>query len=171
MHRLFLIVGTICVSAIARASTVTTLTVTCPLDSTQIAFQAMMSSTTMGQRLDLMPTGAVIAPAPLAVCPEDGLVVPRKGYEDEQVETLGALVASRAYLAAKDKGPDFQLGMIQETLGENSQAAWSYLRASWRAKGEVRTAVLTRESTGLHCAARRGGWGHRTDLVKRSSGR
>ena len=67
MLRLFLIVGICCVSTITRASTVTTLTVTCPLDSTQIAYQAMMSWTQTGQRLDLMPIGAVIAPAPLAV--------------------------------------------------------------------------------------------------------
>jgi hypothetical protein len=84
--------------------------------------------------------------------------VRRGGYQDKHVETLRALGASKAYLAAKDKGPDFQLGMIHEALGEHSQAALSYLRASWGATGEVRTAALT-ESLRVYAALLAGGDG------------
>ena len=114
--------------------------VTCPLDGTVIAYDAMGSGTSFGQRLDLMPIGPIDATPPLPKCPEDHFIVFEEALSPAELAKVKALVATAKYRALAEKGPEYgALALIFETLGRpDEMIAFAWLRASWQTEGDAK---------------------------------
>lgn len=123
----------------AAALTTAEVKITCPLDGHAFTYQAMMSGTQFGQRLDLKPVGPIAAPTPLPVCPKDHAVVFDEELAGEALSKQKALVASAAYQAAAKDEPSYALlARTLEALGHGpAEVGFAWLRASWQVEGDA----------------------------------
>lgn len=126
-------------SGSAVALTTAEVKITCPLDGHAFTYQAMMSGTQFGQRLDLKPIGPIAAPAPLPVCPKDQAVVFDEDLTGAPLAKQKALVATAAYKAAAKDEPSYALlARTLEALGHApAEVGFAWLRASWQVEGDA----------------------------------
>lgn len=110
---------------------------TCPLCETEFEFWAVASGTQHGKTLDGCPYGFIDAPWPIPVCPSCGMVLIRKHWTTEELESLRNFVATEGYRSAVDSMETYYLAAI---LLEHLDApcvsiADAYLKASWQEQG------------------------------------
>ncbi len=117
----------------ASALTYREVTYTCPLDGRTFAYQAVNSYSQFGMQLDLRPTGALVAPIPMPVCPDSGFVVYRDDFGDEEISLFRRLVQAPEYRALREAETDYFVAAHQ--AGKLGEDAWTIailtLQATW----------------------------------------
>ncbi|MCB9551094.1 MAG: DUF2225 domain-containing protein [Myxococcales bacterium] len=140
MKRLALTLLTLALTHPAAALTLREVTVTCPIDGKKFTYQAMMSGTSFGQRLDLKPIGPTAAPPPLPVCPDDHFVVFEEELDPATIEQLAAFIKTRPYRKAIADGESsyYLHALLLEARFRHPEAiGYAYLRASWQVEGDA----------------------------------
>lgn len=122
----------------AQALTLSTKEFVCPIDGQKFKAKTVNSYSRFGQRLDLKPIGALLAPLPLPVCPSNGFPVYKRKFSPKELAGLKAIVRSPAFKKARRRNSDYYMvAFIKERLGDTSfSIAYTYLRASWETEGK-----------------------------------
>lgn len=109
----------------------------CPLGGERFSFTSVSSYTQFGKRLDLKPIGAMMAPMPLAICPNNGFIMYKSDFSEVELNNLEKFVLSAEYQSLRDTNTDYYLlAKIYEYLNKPfSEIAYTYLKASWEAEG------------------------------------
>lgn len=105
----------------------------CPLGGGKFEAKVVASYTRFGHRLDMKPLGALVAPIPLAVCPENGFIMYQEKFSPEEVSKLKPFILSSPYQKLrKGNTPYFLLAKIMEFQKLSPMdIAYAYLQASW----------------------------------------
>lgn len=124
-------------AAPASALTLSKREMTCPLDGQKFTATVIGSYTQFGIRLDLKPHGALMAPAPIPVCPASGFPIYRENFTADEIARLKALVETAEYKALRARHTDyFMWSWIERHLG--GADPWRHgnilLRATWQAE-------------------------------------
>jgi hypothetical protein len=116
---------------------------TCPIGGAKFKSRVVGSYTRFGMRLDLKPVGALIAPIPFPVCPDNGFVMYQEQFSDEEIARLTPIVLAIDYQRARQDHTDHYLAAyLRARMGAgNLELANLYLRASWQA--EEKPALLS----------------------------
>lgn len=124
----------------STASTVMDVEVTCPIGDERFMTEVAMSGTQFGQNLDRRPFGAIIAPWPLAKCPDNGFVVYKDGFTASELDKLVPYVESAVYQALREGESDYYLvARLMRHLDSPANAiAEALLKATWEAEGDDR---------------------------------
>lgn len=122
----------------ALALTFSEETATCPLDGKTFPYRAVASYSQFGMQLDLRPTGALLAPIPMPVCPNSGFVIYRDDFEDGEISAARRLVRTPEYVAMRETETDYFVAAYQASvLGED---AWTVailtVQATWEAQDD-----------------------------------
>lgn len=125
----------------ASALTMQTKEFVCPIDGVTFRTQVVYSGTTTGRMLDLRPVGAIASPMPRPVCPDNGFVMYKDSFTDEEIAKLKTIVASDAYKAARAVNTDyFMIGFMFERMEAKPDpfaAGYIYLQALWQARSDA----------------------------------
>jgi hypothetical protein len=110
--------------------------VTCPIDGQRFTAKVVKSYTIFGRRLDMKPIGALVAPTPLPVCPENGFVIFKQTFSDDEIEKLKSIVFTDEYRSLRRENTDyFMAAYLMERMGETGlRLGTMYLQASWEAE-------------------------------------
>lgn len=126
---------------IASAGTATALTlfdqeVVCPIDNKPFKTKVVGSYSQFGMRLDRKPLGALLAPLPLPVCPDNGFVMYQRNFTDSEIAALKAIVLTDDYRKARQAHTDHYMVayMVERTGGDAYALGDLYLKASWEAE-------------------------------------
>jgi hypothetical protein len=127
----------------AKGATYYEATITCPIDGQQFYATLVGSYFQSGMRLDLKPTGALVAPTPYPVCPGNGFVIFRSDFSDDELTTIRHVVLSDEYRKLRRVNTDyFMVAYVKQALGvSHYDLALTYLSASWEAERETRVLV------------------------------
>jgi hypothetical protein len=89
-----------------------------------------------GRTLDLMPTGATLAPWPLAQCPSNHFVLYKRKFTTEEIAQLRRYVQSAEYRALAAEHTSYYLAaQLQAHLGATpAQLRYVLLQATWQAR-------------------------------------
>lgn len=123
----------------------------CPLSGVPMTATVVNSYTRFGIRLDLKPTGALIAPFPMPVCPDSGFVVYRNDFSINELETFRKLVKTAEFKALRKDNTDYFMAAYQarQVGAKPQELAYLTLQASWEADRDraryVRYATLALE--------------------------
>jgi len=120
----------------ANAVTTAEVTLTCPIDGRPFKAIQVVSYFQSGMRLDFKPLGALVAPYPFPVCPENGFVMYQQNFSDGELNVLRAVVASDEYRRLRREHTDyFMAAHLKERMGATAyELAQTYLGASWEAE-------------------------------------
>jgi hypothetical protein len=107
--------------------------VRCPIDGKRFTAKVVKSYTIFGRRLDMKPIGALVAPTPLPVCPENGFVIFKQTFSDDEIEKLKSIVLTNEYRSLRRENTDyFMAAYLMERMGETGvRLGTIYLQASW----------------------------------------
>jgi hypothetical protein len=119
---------------------------TCPIDGKVFKIRVVASYTQFGMRLDLRPVGALVAPIPLPVCPDNGFVMYKKTFSDAELAKLKPIVLSEDYRRKQQENTSYYMvAYLRERMGAaDYELAQLYLKASWQAEGSKESHLLER---------------------------
>jgi tetratricopeptide (TPR) repeat protein len=119
--------------------------VTCPIDGKQFTAKVVQSLSMTGRRLDMKPLGGLAAPWPLPICPENGFVIFKETFSNDELEKLKSIVLAEKYRSLRRENTDyFLVAYMMERMGETGvRLGWVYLQASWEAE-ESQPALIER---------------------------
>lgn len=108
----------------------------CPIDGKAFKARVVGSYSQFGMRLDLKPLGALIAPIPMPVCPDNGFVMFKENFSDAEIAKLKPIVLGDGYRSARQQHTDhYMTAYLRERLGaDDLELAHLYLKASWEAE-------------------------------------
>jgi hypothetical protein len=109
---------------------------TCPIGGTKFKSRVVASSSRFGVRLDFKPMGALIAPNPFPVCPDNGFVMYKEQFSEEEIARLAPIVLADEYQRGRHEHTDHYLAAyLRERMGADDFAlAFLYLQSSWQAE-------------------------------------
>ena len=130
-------IGWAAITQPAQALTMSVKDFICPIDGRKFKAKTVNSYTRFGQRLDMKPLGALIAPLPLPVCPSSGFPLYKRKFSPKEIARLKSIVRSPAFKQARARNSDyFMVAFVQERLGKTGfSIAHGYLKASWETEG------------------------------------
>lgn len=109
--------------------------IVCPIDGKRFTQALAMSGTQFGLMLDLRPTGAIAAPWPLPVCPDNQFVIYRKDFAEDDIAKLRRFVASPEYAALSTETTYYRAARLEALLGGSDElVADLLLNATWQAR-------------------------------------
>jgi hypothetical protein len=96
------------------------------------------SGTQFCQRLDLKPIGPIAAPALLPICPEDGFVVYKETFSEDEITTLRPWVESDEFRRmTREESPYYRVAQTLERLSAPDDTVASiYISASWEVESD-----------------------------------
>ena len=124
----------------------------CPIGGQKYTIESLMSYSTYGKRLDLMPLGNPYAtPRPLPVCP-NGFVDYKKDYSEAEIINFTKLINSPSYQRLRSGNTDyFMLAKMLESLEwDKLDIGWAYLKASWEAEYSNRHKYVSYLNSAIH---------------------
>jgi len=132
------------------ASTVADIDVTCPIGGKHFKTLLAMSGTQFGQNLDLRPFGAIISPWPIPKCPENGFVMYKKTFSQDEIKRLNIFVLSDAYQSLQKTETNYYLAAtLMKYLGEpKKNIAYALLEATWETENDPKYAKYAGEALG-----------------------
>src|SRR5262245_12112417 len=80
--------------------------VTCPIGGQTLKTKAVAIYRQTGMRLDSKPLGSLVAPMPYPVCPENGFVMYKDEFSEDELATLRPIVLSETYRQARQEHTD-----------------------------------------------------------------
>ena len=137
-------------SAGVAASTVADVDVTCPIGGKHFTTLAAMSGTQFGKNLDLKPFGAIISPWPIPKCPENGFVMYKETFGQDEIKRLTIFVLSDTYQALQKTETNYYLAAaLMKYLGEpKKNIADALLEATWETENDPRYEKYAGEALG-----------------------
>lgn len=106
----------------------------CPVGGETFDAPVLMHYSTFGALPDGQPIGSIEFPRLMPECPGNGLVL-YDDFKPETVAKLTPLVANDAYKALrKTETSYYRAHWLAKSLGDQEQAAWLLLTATWQAK-------------------------------------
>ncbi len=113
----------------------------CPIGGEKFTAKAVGSYSQFGMRLDFKPLGALIAPIPLPVCPQNGFVMYKSEFTETELDKLKPLVLSDEYRRNRAENTDYYMvAYLRERMGADSlELGFLYLKASWEAEDKPTT--------------------------------
>ena len=116
----------------------------CPIDGKTFTAPAISAYVIRAVRLDLKPLGALIAPNPLPVCPENGFVVYKKEFTPAEIAAIKPIVLSPDYRQLRDDHTDYYMAAyVKERVGaDDYDIGQTYLQASWEAERDRPQSVV-----------------------------
>ncbi len=129
---------TFCAAAVAYAYTASEEDFVCPVDGTEFKAWVTNSGYQSGQRLDLKPLGALVAPWDIPVCPSCHCPVVQLTFEGLELDDLRRVILSDAFQGSVEgNSPYYLIGRYLELTGEGPEAkAWCFLQASWQVEDQ-----------------------------------
>ena len=128
-------------AAAAEKRTETKIIFTCPLDGKEITVTRTSSNRQFNTMLDGQPYGVLVAPIPVAKCPDDGFVVYDNSFSEKEIAVLKPFVLSQDYKKFKDSQTDYWLiykmkeklnAPIEEQIAAAQMATWeAYNAVNW----------------------------------------
>jgi hypothetical protein len=119
----------------------------CPIGGQKFKATIVTSNTFWGRRLDLKPVAPTPSSVPglLPVCPENGFVMYKREFSDEELSKLASIVLSEGYQKARAENTSyFLVAYMHAQMGADDRVLASlYLEASWEAEPE-RPELVTR---------------------------
>jgi hypothetical protein len=109
---------------------------TCPVGGEKFKALQLGTHSTFGIYLDLRPVSYLGLPAPLAVCPSNGMVVSQDKYSDDELEKIGKAIATDEYkkIYAGQQATFFLLAEQERLSGTGTGPRWQKLMpATWEA--------------------------------------
>src|SRR5262245_59152654 len=124
---------------------------TCPIGGGKFYAEVVGTHTQMGMRLDLRPLGALRAPLPLPVCPDNGFVMYRETFAAAEIAALEPLVLSDEYRRLRAQHTDYYMvAHLRQRMGaDDLTLAYLYLQASWEAETERPRLLASYRSSAL----------------------
>jgi hypothetical protein len=121
----------------AKATTYFEETITCPIGGKKFKAMQIGSYTSWGQQPDGMDIGTLGGPAPLAECPDNGLVLFEE-FDKQTIEKLKPLIAGPEFQALrKSETQRYRIWWLLNKLGRDERdLAWVLVTASWEAKND-----------------------------------
>ena len=109
----------------------------CPVGGEKFKAKVVGSQTSFGQRLDLRPLGALVAPNPLPVCP-NGFVMFKERFSLDEIVKLSSVFLTPEYQAARKAHTSYYLAAyLMERNGADAYAlGLVYLRAMWQVESD-----------------------------------
>src|SRR5262249_2994831 len=96
--------------------------VTCPIDGKRFTTKVVNSYSMFGRWLDMKPMGALVVPLPLPVCPENGFVIFKQTFSDDEMEKLKLIVLTDEYRSLRRENTDyFMIAYLMERMGETGR--------------------------------------------------
>ena len=110
----------------------------CPIGGEKFTAEVVGSYSQFGMRLDFKPLGALIAPIPLPVCPQNGFVMYKSEFSETELDQLKPLVLSDDYRRNRAEHTDYYMvAYLRERMGADSlELGFLYLKASWEAENK-----------------------------------
>jgi hypothetical protein len=120
----------------AQALYVQQLEVTCPIDGKTFRAEIVAAFSTSGMRLDLKPLGQVVAPYPYPICPDNGFVIYKSRFSEDEMEKIRPIVQSAEYQRLRRNHTSyFMMAYVKERMGASAyDLGDAYLGASWEAE-------------------------------------
>ena len=111
---------------------------TCPIGGKKFTAPVISAYVIDAVRLDLKPLGALIAPNPLPVCPDNGFVVYKKQFSKAEIAAIRPIVLSADYRRLRRGPTDYYMAAyVKERVGaDDYDLGQTYLQASWEAERE-----------------------------------
>src|SRR5262245_54423951 len=103
----------------AIAGTPTPVQKTCPVGGKPFIYTTTSSLSTWGQRPDGKPYTSWIAPMPMAVCPDNGLVI-YKEFSDEEITLLQTLIRTSEYQSLRSETPRYRAAWLLQRLDKDA---------------------------------------------------
>ena len=122
----------------------------CPIGGAAFSLDIPTAVAHTGQNLDFKLTGEkVTSPRPIPVCPDNGFVIYRQDFSDDEITSLSAYVLSDEYRALTDTHtPYFRLAKLLTFQGHAAlEVAFAYLRASWEVDTEPERYAVYAQAT------------------------
>ncbi len=122
----------------SQAGSPVSYTLKCPVGGKKFTYIGTASSSTWGSRPDGKPYGSWTFPSPLAVCPDNGLVMYRE-FSKEEVRKLKGLITRPEYSRMRTRDTPYYVaywlsGQFQQPVEEQ---LWLLLQASWESDFEL----------------------------------
>jgi hypothetical protein len=110
--------------------------ITCSIDGKPFKATMVGSFYQQGMRLDSKPLGALIAPYPYPVCPENGFVMYQNNFPPSELSAIKAIVLTDEYRRLRYPHTDYYMvAYVKTCLGDDDYDLGNlYLRASWEAE-------------------------------------
>jgi len=126
--------------SISSASTTAEVRVKCPIGGKTFKTVEAMSGTQFGTNLDQKPFGAILAPWPIAKCPDNGFVVYKKDFTKDELDRLQAYVMSDEYQALQKIESNYYLAATLLTRMDTpaEQIAYAFLQSTWEVEADSR---------------------------------
>jgi hypothetical protein len=136
--KLSLLLFALLMPSLANALTMGEREYECPLGGQKFTAISVNSYTQFGKRLDLKPFGTFIAPIPLPICPENGFIIYKQDFSEEEVEIIKPFILSSEYQTLRRNNTGhYLLAKVFEYQKEDiEEIAYSYLQASWETERE-----------------------------------
>lgn len=127
------------VPASVIAGTPTPVEKTCPVGGKAFTYIATGSMSSWGTRPDGKPYTSWIAPMPMAVCPDNGLVI-YKDFSKEEIVLLEKLILTQEYIALRSEVPRYRAAWLLQKLDSSKVLSrlWLLNEASWEADGDAK---------------------------------
>lgn len=128
------------VSFSTAAMTLRQVDIECPIGGSTFKTTLAMSGTQFGQNLDRRPFGPIASPWPLAKCPDNGFVLFKGTFTEQELKQLRPYVLSPDYQALQARETDHYLAArLMHRLGlPVEKVAEALLRATWEVEKEAR---------------------------------
>ena len=127
-------------SLASQASTTAEVTVKCPIGEESFTTIQAISGTQYGTNLDQKPFGAIIAPWPIAKCPDNGFVIYKKDFSEDELTRLKMYVLSQEYQAWQKVESNYYLAAIlMSHMNESLDSiAYVFLKSTWEVESDSR---------------------------------
>jgi len=136
---IFICLLTAFMPASAISSTPTPVQKTCPVGGKFFTYIATNSLSTWGKRPDGKPYTSWIAPMPMAVCPDNGLVI-YKDFSKEEIALLEKLIRTPEYISLRSEVPRYRAAWLLKKLDSSKilSRLWLLNEASWESDGDAK---------------------------------
>jgi hypothetical protein len=110
--------------------------VTCPIGGQSFKAPIISAYAMRAVRLDLKPIGALVAPNPLPVCPDNGFVVYKKAFTGDELAAIKDIVLGDDYRRLRAGHTDYYMAAyVKDRVGaDDFDLGQTYLQASWEAE-------------------------------------
>lgn len=137
MRGILLAVAIFSVSPAALAIKVLPIHYVCPIGGERFTEMSAVSGMQTGMQSDFRPTGAIVAPWPMAECPGNGFVIYKdaNAFTASEKRKLATYVAGEEYrsLVLAQESTYWRAAMLARRAGEPaSTLAWMHVNATWQ---------------------------------------
>ncbi|MCK5424093.1 MAG: hypothetical protein KAI89_01880 [Emcibacter sp.] len=108
----------------------------CPLGGKEFTAFAFGTHSVMGRRLDWKPISSAQFPRPLPVCPDNGFIMYKTTFTQEEIQADNEIFKTPAYQSLlKENSPYFLFSYLLKQRKQKADHWYLILQASWETEG------------------------------------